>query len=185
MLAVPLAHGFGAARSFVGLVIPCWVSPCPVGHRRFTVALAPIQTARCGEDPNFNENHLRETDKGNMNIIVRYCGLTKRAVWQELVETNLKKLQNLATIATARVTLEWQRGVKPAFRVLTELEVPGPDFHAEASDYTLPAALVKVVKGLEKQIRSRKNRRADKWKTNVRLGLNPARTSSGLVGARA
>ncbi len=119
-----------------------------------------------------------------MNIIVRYCGLTKRAVWQELVETNLKKLQNLAAIATARVTLESQHGVKPAFRVLTELEVPGPDFHAEASDYTLAAALVKVVKRLEKQIRSRKNRRADKWKTNVRLGLNPARTSSGLVGAR-
>ena len=120
-----------------------------------------------------------------MNIIVRYCGLTKRAVWEELVETNLKKLQNLAAIATARVTLEWQRGIKPAFRVLTELEVPGPDFHAEASDHTLPAALVKVVRSLEKQIRSRKNRRADKWKTNVRLGLNPARTSSGLVGARA
>ncbi len=138
-----------------------------------------------GWDPKSNENLLRKLTKGNMNIIVRYCGLTKRAVWQELVETNLKKLQNLAAIATARVTLEWQRGVKPAFRVLTELEVPGPDFHAEASDHTLPAALVKAVKSLEKQIRSRKNRRADKWKTNVRLGLNPARTSSGLVGARA
>ncbi len=120
-----------------------------------------------------------------MNIIVKYCGLTKRAVWQQLVEANLKKLQSLATIATARVTLEWQHGVRPAFRVLTELEVPGPDFHAQASDYTLPAALVKVVKSLEKQIRSRNNRRADKWKTNVRLGLNPGRISCGLVGARA
>ena len=116
---------------------------------------------------------------------MKYCGLSKRAVWQELVETNLKKLQNLALIATARVTLEWQRGVKPAFRVLTELEVPGPDFHAEASDHTLPAALVKVVKNLQKQIRSRKNRRAEKWKTNVRLGLNPARICSGLAGSRA
>jgi ribosome-associated translation inhibitor RaiA len=120
-----------------------------------------------------------------MNIIVLYCGVTKRAVWQELVETQLRKLQNLAAIATARVTLEWQRGVKPAFRVLTQLEVPGPDFHAEASDHTLPAALVKVVKSLEKQIRSRKNRRADKWKTTVQLGLNPGRCPSGLVGSRA
>ena len=116
---------------------------------------------------------------------MKYRGVTKRSVWQELVENSLGKLQNLAAIATARVTLEWQRGVKPAFRVLTELEVPGPDFHAEASDHTLPAALVKVVKSLEKQIRSRKCRRADKWKTNVRLGLNPMRSSSGLVGARA
>jgi ribosome-associated translation inhibitor RaiA len=120
-----------------------------------------------------------------MNIIVRYCGLTKRAIWQELVENSLRKLQNVAAIASAQVTLEWQRGVKPPFRVLTDLEVPGPDFHAEASDHTLPAALVKVVRSLEKQIRSRKNRRANKWKTNVRLGLNPARTSSGLVGSRA
>jgi|SRR5436190_4205761 len=120
-----------------------------------------------------------------MNIIVRYCGLTKRATWQELIERKLRKLQNLAAIATARVTLEWQHGLNPAFRVLTRLEVPGPDFHAQASDHTLPAALVKVVKSLEKQIRLRKNRQADKWKTNVRLGLNPVRTSSGLIGSRA
>ena len=120
-----------------------------------------------------------------MNIIVRYCGLTKRTIWKELVETKLRKLQNLAAIASARVTLEGPHGVRPAFRVLTQLEVPGPDFHAQASDYTLAAALVKVVKNLERQIRSRKNRRANKWKTNVRLGLNPARTSSGLVAARA
>jgi ribosome-associated translation inhibitor RaiA len=120
-----------------------------------------------------------------MNIIVRYCGLTKRAVWEELVEKNLRKLQNLAAIATAQVILEWQRGVKPAFRVRTQLEVPGPDFHAEASDHTLPAALVKVIKNLEKQIRSRKNRRSGKWKTNVQLGLNPGRSSSGFAGVRA
>jgi ribosome-associated translation inhibitor RaiA len=120
-----------------------------------------------------------------MNIIVRYSGLTKRATWQELVETKLRKLQNLAAIGTARVTLEGQHGPRPAFRVLTQLEVPGPDFHAEARDHTLAAALLKVIKNLEKQICSRKNRRANKWKTNVRLGLNPARNSSGSVGARA
>lgn len=120
-----------------------------------------------------------------MNIIVRYCGLTKRSTWQELVETKVKKLQNLAAIASARVTLEGQPGIRPAFRVLTHLEVPGPDFHAQASDYTLAAALLKVVKNLEKQIRSRKNRRAHKWRTNVRIGLNPVRSSPGLTGARA
>ena len=120
-----------------------------------------------------------------MNIIVRYSGLTERAIWQQLVETNLRKLQNLAAIATARVTLEWQHGVNRAFRVLTQLEVPGPDFHAEATDYTLAAAVVKVVKSLEKQIRVRKHRRADKWKTNLQLGLNPVRSSSGLAGSRA
>jgi ribosome-associated translation inhibitor RaiA len=134
------------------------------------------------------ERKLRQLNQENfkitMNIIVRYCGLTKRGIWQELVETKLRKLHSLAAIATARVTLEWQHGVKPAFRVLTQLEMPGPDFHAQAGDHTLPAALVKVIKSLEKQIRSRKNRQTDKWKTNVRLGLNPVRTSSGFWGSR-
>ena len=127
----------------------------------------------------------KRTLKNCMNIIMRYSGLAKRAAWQELVEKQLRRLQNLAAIATARVTLEWQRGVKPAFRVLTLLEVPGPDFHAEASDHTVQAALIKVVNNLERQIRSRHNRRADKRKTNLQLGLSPGRSSSGLVGSRA
>ena len=120
-----------------------------------------------------------------MNIIVRYCGLAKRAAWQGLVEAKLKKLQNLAAIATATVTLEWRYGIKPAFRVLTWLEVPGPDFHAEASDYTLPAALVKVMSNLERQIRSRKSRRADRWKSNLQVGFKRGRSTSGAFGARA
>jgi ribosome-associated translation inhibitor RaiA len=128
-----------------------------------------------------------ETDsyRNFMNIIVRYCGLTQRAIWQQLVENQLRKLQNLASIASARVTLEWRNGVRPAIRVLTWLEVPGPDFHAEAIDHTVPAALVKVVKHLERQIRARKNRRADKWKTNLQLGLAPGRGTSGSFGSKA
>lgn len=120
-----------------------------------------------------------------MNIIVRYCGLTQRARWQALVESQLKKLQHLAAIASAKVTLEWQHGVTPAFRVFTHLEVPGPDYHAEASDHTLPAALLKVINNLQQQIRSRQNRRAGKWKTRLQLGLSPGRSSTVLAGARA
>ena len=120
-----------------------------------------------------------------MNIIVKYCGLAKRAAWQGLIESKLKKLQNLATIATATVTLELRHRVKPAFRVLTHLEVPGPDYPAEASDYTLPAALVKVIRNLEKQIRSRKGKRADRWKTNIEMGFKSGRFASGLSGSRA
>jgi len=123
--------------------------------------------------------------KTPMNIILRSHGLNARAFWQGLVEAQLKRLQALVAIASARVTLEWQHDVKPAFRVLALLEVPGPDFHAEASDYTLQAALLKVVKNLERQIRLRKSRQADKRKTNVRLGLLPGRSSLTLTGCRA
>ena len=119
-----------------------------------------------------------------MNIILRYHGLNARAFWQGLVEAQLKRLQSLVAIASARVTLQWQHEVKPAFRVLALLEVPGPDFHAEASDYTLQAALLKVVKNLERQMRMRKSRQADKRKTNVRFGLLPGPTSLTLAGGR-
>ena len=120
-----------------------------------------------------------------MNVIVRCHGLHARDFWRGLVEAQIKRLQDLVAIASARVTLEWQHEVKPAFRVLARLEVPGPDFHAEASDYTLQAALLKVVKNLERQIRVRKSRQADKRKTNVRLGLLPGRSSLTLAGCRA
>jgi ribosome-associated translation inhibitor RaiA len=119
----------------------------------------------------------------NMKIIMRYHGLNAHAVWQGLVETQLRRLQALAKIASARITLERQRGAKPIFRVLALLEVPGPDFHAEASDHTLQAALLKVVTNLERQIRSRIRRRLHKRKTNAQLGLLP-RGSLSLSGAR-
>jgi ribosome-associated translation inhibitor RaiA len=120
-----------------------------------------------------------------MNIVMRFRGLNDRASWRGLVEAQLNRLQSLAAIASAQVTLERQNEVKPAFRVLTLLEVPGPDFHAEATDHTVQAALLKVVKNLEQQMRVRKNRRAERFKSNPRLGLPPARTSAALATYRA
>jgi len=120
-----------------------------------------------------------------MKITLRYRGLNARAFWQGLVEAQLKKLQALVAIASARVTLERQHEVKPAFRVLAHLEVPGPDFHAEASGYTLEAAWLKVAKNLERQIRARKSRQAGKWKTEVRLGLLSGHSSLAPAGGRA
>jgi ribosome-associated translation inhibitor RaiA len=120
-----------------------------------------------------------------MNIILRYRGLNARPFWKGLVAAQLKRLQNLAAIASAQVILEWQHELKPAFRVLALLEVPGPDFHAEARDYTLQAALLKVVNDLQRQIRVRKNHQADKRKAKVRLGLLPRRSSLALTGSRA
>ena len=109
-----------------------------------------------------------------MKLLLRYCGLNARAVWRGLVESQIEKLQGLAAIACAHVTLERQRECAPAFRVRAHLEVPGPDFHAEARDHTLQAALLKVARNLERQIQSRKGRRADRRKTNLELGLVPA-----------
>jgi ribosomal subunit interface protein len=118
-----------------------------------------------------------------MKILLRCLGLNARAAWRGLVETRLKKLQGLAAIASASVTLEKNHESTPPFRVRAHLEVPGPDFHAEARDHTLPAAFLKVARELERQIRSRRTRRADRRKTNVQLGVTPGRISVAL-GAR-
>lgn len=106
-----------------------------------------------------------------MKILLRYNGLNARAYWQGLVEQQLRRLESLAAIASARVTLERQLEATPAFRVQTLLEVPGPDVHAEARDHTLQAAMLKVMKNLERQIRSRRQRQAEKNKRPWRLGL--------------
>lgn len=120
-----------------------------------------------------------------MNLILRYRGLNARAFWHGLVEAQVNKLKDLIAIASAQVTLERRHEVKPAFRVLALLEVPGPDFHAEASGYTLQAALLKVAQSLERQIRARKSRQADKLRPHSRFGLLPGRSTLALAGPRA
>ena len=103
-------------------------------------------------------------NESGLNINLLYRGLDPRAIWLSLVEGHLKKLQRLASILSARITLERQRQLKPAFRVSAVLEVPGPDFHAEASGYTLQAALGKVIENLRRQMQSRRNRLIERHK---------------------
>ena len=120
-----------------------------------------------------------------MKILLRCFGLNARASWRELVEAQLRRLEGLAAIGSAQVTLERQMESTPAFRVSTWLDVPGPDIHAEARDHTLHAALRKAVKELERQIRSRKNRQAEKGKRSLRFRSMPGLGSMRLAGGRA
>jgi ribosome-associated translation inhibitor RaiA len=129
---------------------------------------------------------MNQTNQRNrMKILMRRRSLKPRASSRELVEAQWKRLQNLAARASAEVTLKWQSDVKPAFRVLTLLKVPRPDFHAEAAGHTLEAALLKAVQNLEQQIRPPNNRRADRFKSKQRLGLIPARRSTAFATHRA
>jgi ribosome-associated translation inhibitor RaiA len=115
---------------------------------------------------------LNNTNNGNeLNISLSYRGLNPRAIWRGLVEAQIRKLQELASILSARITLERQRQAKPAFRVFAILEVPGPDFHAEARDYTLQAALLKVINHLRRQMRARKGRQLERRKNHAKTGL--------------
>ena len=124
-------------------------------------------------------------EKNGLNVSLSYRGLNPRKIWRRLVEAHMRKLQGLAAILSARITLERQREVTPAFRVFATLEVPGPDFHAEAQDYTLQAALLKVVDNLRRQMQSRKNRQLERRKDGSKLGLLHGRSRFVLNAVRA
>lgn len=122
----------------------------------------------------------KSTDTNSTKIHLFYRGINPRELWQNLVESQIKKLQHLAAIASARITLERQPLSNPAFRVMAVLEVPGPDFHAEASDFTLRAALSKVVNNLHRQMQSRKNRQLARRKKKWRLAFPGSPTFSRI-----
>jgi ribosome-associated translation inhibitor RaiA len=124
-------------------------------------------------------------ERNGLNVSVSYRGLNPRKIWRNLVETQMRKLQDLAAIVSARITLERHREVTPGFRVFVTLEVPGPDFHAEARDYTLQAALLKVIDNLRRQMQSRKNRQLDRRKNSSKLGLLHGRTRQVLNAVRS
>ena len=109
-----------------------------------------------------NESSSRET-----NVSLVYRGVNPRGFWQAFVEAQFSKLRSIASIVSATITLEKQRRSKPAFRVLALVEVPGPDFHAEATGYTLTAALLKAVESLRRQMQSRKNRQVARRKNRA------------------
>src|SRR5258706_1828887 len=115
--------------------------------------------------------HSDTMSPNGMSISLVYRGLSPSAFWRGLVEGHIWKLQHLASIACARISLERRRQFKPEFRVLAVLEVPGPDFHAEASGYTLRAALLKVADNLRRQMKSRKDRQQSRRKDKARPAL--------------
>src|SRR5262245_61758874 len=109
-----------------------------------------------------------ENNQHGRNVSLVYRGLNPRGFWQGFVEAQVNKLRGIASIVAARITLERQRQSKPEYRVLAVVEVPGPDFHAEATGYTLTAALLKVSENLRRQMQARKNRLLARRKNKAR-----------------
>lgn len=120
-----------------------------------------------------------------MRTTLRYLGLNAQAAWNGLVREHLDLLGKLANIESADVVLERQRNGTPAFRARMVLVVPGPDFHAEAVDHTLAAAVRKTVRHLKRQIQARQTRRRLNGKSNLPLGRIPNLGPNVLTGPRA
>lgn len=120
-----------------------------------------------------------------MKTTLRYLGLNADATSTQLAQEHLNHLQSLTDIEAAQVILERRQEGTPAFRAHVVLVVSGPDYHAEAVDHTLSAAVHKAVANLQRQIQARHNQRRVKGKSNLQLGPISHRWSSGLAGHRA
>lgn len=119
-----------------------------------------------------------------MKTTLRYLGLKAQTAWNGLVREHLELLGRLTNIEAADVVLERQHCGTPAFRARMVLVVPGPDFHAEAVDHTLAAAVRKTVRHLKRQIQARQTRRRLNGKSNLPLGRIPNRGPNVLTGPR-
>jgi len=102
-----------------------------------------------------------------MTTTLRYLGLNGQTLWADLVNGHLQHLRGLTTMTAAAVELERRRETKPSYRARLQLEVPGPDLRAEATDDTLRAALLKAVRAVERQIRARRQTREERRKRRL------------------
>lgn len=140
-----------------------------------------------------------------MKTNVRCISLNAQAKWHKQVELQLAHLQSLAAITSADVVFEHDRDVTPAFRVRVSLEVPGPVPGAKASlaskkralrvhgpayesdvrENTLEAALLKATRDLERQIRARSRRTADRGRSQLQLSGMASRWTHSQLGHAA
>ena len=76
---------------------------------------------------------------------------------RQQVVADVKNLNRLIAVVSARVALQCQRPVTPPYQAVAMLRVAGPDIRAAARDHTWPAAWRKVVTRLREQMEQRRS----------------------------
>jgi len=104
-----------------------------------------------------------------MTLKLQIRELKDDAQLRQQVQADLDELSQLIAITSAHVALHCQGEIAPPCQATVMLEVPGPDIHAAARDYTWPAAWRKVVTRLREQILERKSRQVARQKGEARV----------------
>jgi hypothetical protein len=118
-----------------------------------------------------------------MQIQFHIRGLNLSPTLRRQFEPPLEGLKSLISISAAAVVLEHRRDDLPPFRAYACLAVPGPDIHADARDYTLEAAWLKVTTAMRRQVLQHRSRQAARVKGNGQVHARASRLPS-LVAAR-
>jgi hypothetical protein len=104
-----------------------------------------------------------------MKIVLKHLNHRPSESITALISRHLADLAKRRRIDESRVLIEHCPHASPPFRVAAHLVTPGPDFFAESFDYTLRAALAKVVLGLGDDIGERHAKRVRR----LRRSANP------------
>ena len=75
-----------------------------------------------------------------------------------LLEERILKLGDRLQIDEARVRLERQCELSPAYRVAIHIVTPGPDLQADGRDHTIRAAIGKALADLEDRLQHREHK---------------------------
>jgi len=119
-----------------------------------------------------------------MNIQFRIRGLNTNAGLRTWLEQQLEALHSLIPVSAADVRLERQQDASPSFQAYIGLAVAGPDIHATASDHTIQAVWLKVIRNLKRQIEGRKTKQEARHKRTSEVRGVASRRAGAGVGAR-
>ena len=102
-----------------------------------------------------------------MKLTVQHHHLRSTAELDSLIEERIIALQPRLHIEEANVRLERRHEESPPFSVRVHLVTPGPDVVAQSCDYTLHAAIGKVMAELENHIGRRALKRVRRLRSNL------------------
>ena len=90
----------------------------------------------------------------------------------ELIESEIKALEPSLRIDEARVNIERQEA-SPPYRISAHLVTPGPDVTADARDFTLRAALGKLIRSIREKISHRAGKRMRRNRSHISGRMAP------------
>ncbi|MBI4662380.1 MAG: HPF/RaiA family ribosome-associated protein [Verrucomicrobia bacterium] len=101
-----------------------------------------------------------------MKLTIRHVYLWSTDDVDSWIEQRLLALEPRLQIHEARVCLERQRDLSPAFRVHVHLVTPGQDVFAEGRDHTLVGSINKALRAVDAKVDHRWLKRAQRVRSN-------------------
>ncbi len=92
-----------------------------------------------------------------MKVMTQYRNIKASQHVDTVIEEIIDALDKSIRVESAEVKVERVGNDHPPVRVSVFVETPGPDIEVQARDYTVPAALLKVRRALQKRVDTRLN----------------------------